>query len=79
MIFLSLVAQSNATMGAKGGKDGGVISQVVNRGFVKPSPNAVIAEGFFANSGATSPFNILVNQITTGYVIACMTMLLLWF
>jgi len=40
--------------------------KVVNRDFVKPSPNAVIAEGFFADTADTSIFQIDVNQITTG-------------
>ncbi|CAE8648491.1 unnamed protein product, partial [Polarella glacialis] len=32
--------------------------KVVNRGFVQPSPNAVIAEGFYADSADTSSFTI---------------------
>eukprot|EP00928_Gymnodinium_smaydae_P010937 TRINITY_DN14116_c0_g3_i2.p2 TRINITY_DN14116_c0_g3~~TRINITY_DN14116_c0_g3_i2.p2 ORF type:complete len:1544 (+),score=343.05 TRINITY_DN14116_c0_g3_i2:230-4861(+) len=40
--------------------------KVVNRGFISPSPNAVIAEGFFADTIDTSVFTIDVNEITTG-------------
>jgi len=40
--------------------------KVVNRGFTQPSPNAVLAEGFFADTTTTNTFTIEVNQITTG-------------
>ncbi|CAJ1388164.1 unnamed protein product [Effrenium voratum] len=40
--------------------------KVVNRGFDVPTPNAVIAEGFYADVSTTSDFTITVNQITTG-------------
>jgi len=40
--------------------------KVVNRGFAQPSPNAVIAEAFYADVVDTNTFTIDVNQITTG-------------
>eukprot|EP00931_Biecheleriopsis_adriatica_P047271 TRINITY_DN27224_c0_g2_i1.p1 TRINITY_DN27224_c0_g2~~TRINITY_DN27224_c0_g2_i1.p1 ORF type:complete len:3147 (+),score=582.09 TRINITY_DN27224_c0_g2_i1:27-9467(+) len=40
--------------------------KVVNRGFLQPTPNAVIAEGFYLDVTTTSAFTIAVNQITTG-------------
>ncbi|CAK9116665.1 unnamed protein product [Durusdinium trenchii] len=40
--------------------------KVVNTGFDPPTPNAVIAEGFYMDVTTTSDFTIIVNQITTG-------------
>ncbi|CAE7040244.1 unnamed protein product [Symbiodinium natans] len=40
--------------------------KVVNKGFDPPTPNAVIAEGFYMDVSTTSAFTIIVNQITTG-------------
>ena len=40
--------------------------KVVNRNFISPSPNAVLAEGFYAEVADTNTFTIDVNQITTG-------------
>ncbi|CAE7397007.1 unnamed protein product [Symbiodinium pilosum] len=40
--------------------------KVVNKGFDAPTPNAVIAEGFYMDVATTSAFTIVVNQITTG-------------
>jgi len=40
--------------------------KVVNKGFDPPTPNAVIAEGFYMDVSTTSPFTIIVNQIMTG-------------
>jgi mannose/fructose/N-acetylgalactosamine-specific phosphotransferase system component IIB len=59
--------ENSITVTLRLNEPGRAYCKVVNRGFTQPSPNAVIAEGFFADTtDVNADFQITVDQITTG-------------